>query len=97
MNVMTMKKNLHGCLLETSLCCYCHASFSNKILFNHRQVIQVCNQALDEQGTGSSSIFSSYFGPPSSSADPIPPPPSLVDLIPSLPFSTHLIPAPPPS
>jgi hypothetical protein len=41
-------KNHAWCLLLWML--YCHASFSNKIWLNHHQTIQICNQALDEQG-----------------------------------------------
>jgi hypothetical protein len=44
------KKRLLDVVRSIFECCYCHASFSNKIQLNHHRTIQGCNQALDEQG-----------------------------------------------
>ncbi len=44
------KKKLPNAARNIFECCYCHASFSNKIWLNHHHVIQGYNQALDEQG-----------------------------------------------
>jgi hypothetical protein len=44
------RKKLPNAIRNIFECCYCHASFSNKIQLNHHWAIQGCNQALDEQG-----------------------------------------------